>query len=195
MATSRICSIPDCGKTAPSNRKGWCAAHYSRWRTYGDPTAGATAKGAAYQFFLDALASQGSDCILWPYSVNIGGYATMRHEGRKRIVSRVVCERVHGAPPTPKHEAAHSCGRGSMGCIAPCHLSWKTGRQNNADKIEHGTHSWGEARWNAKLTVEAVREIRALRGMVTQKELAARFGVSSATVQAAQMGKSWGAAH
>jgi hypothetical protein len=31
----RTCSIPDCGK--PHYARGWCPAHYHRWRNYGDP--------------------------------------------------------------------------------------------------------------------------------------------------------------
>lgn len=38
MATSRLCSIPDCGK--PTIARGWCPAHYKRWRLHGDPLAG-----------------------------------------------------------------------------------------------------------------------------------------------------------
>ena len=36
MATSRLCSIPGCGKAA-CNSRGWCNAHYIRWRKFGDP--------------------------------------------------------------------------------------------------------------------------------------------------------------
>lgn len=32
----RICSVPDCTKTAHS--RGWCSTHYSRWLRHGDPS-------------------------------------------------------------------------------------------------------------------------------------------------------------
>lgn len=35
MATSRVCSIPDCGK--PAKARGWCDAHYSWMRKHGAP--------------------------------------------------------------------------------------------------------------------------------------------------------------
>jgi hypothetical protein len=38
MATPRLCSIPDCGKAVFS--RGWCCAHWFRWRRHGDPLAG-----------------------------------------------------------------------------------------------------------------------------------------------------------
>lgn len=36
MASSRICSIPGCGK--PYHSRGWCKAHYARWKNHGSPT-------------------------------------------------------------------------------------------------------------------------------------------------------------
>lgn len=38
MAHSRVCSIPDCGKSHYAH--GWCESHYKRWRRHGDPLAG-----------------------------------------------------------------------------------------------------------------------------------------------------------
>ncbi|MDB5612048.1 MAG: hypothetical protein JWP25_8948 [Bradyrhizobium sp.] len=39
MADSPICSIPNCGKPA-LNIRGYCNAHYIRWRRHGDPLGG-----------------------------------------------------------------------------------------------------------------------------------------------------------
>lgn len=36
---SKTCTVPECVK--PSRSRGYCQAHYSRWRLYGDPNAGA----------------------------------------------------------------------------------------------------------------------------------------------------------
>lgn len=33
-----------------------------------------------------------------------------------------MCELVYGKPPMPKHQAAHNCGKGNLGCINPKHL-------------------------------------------------------------------------
>lgn len=35
---NRTCTVPECGK--PHRSKGYCEAHYSRWRMHGDPLAG-----------------------------------------------------------------------------------------------------------------------------------------------------------
>jgi len=98
------------------------------------------------------------------------------------LASRYVCELVRGKPPTPKHEAAHSCGKGHDGCIAPGHLSWKTATQNAADKLLHGTDPRGERCGTAKLTEGQVREIRSLKGTATQAELAIRYSVARETI-------------
>lgn len=34
-AAKRTCSVPDC--ELPVSARGWCCAHYTRWRTNGDP--------------------------------------------------------------------------------------------------------------------------------------------------------------
>jgi hypothetical protein len=49
----------------------------------------------------------------------------------------------------------------------------------------------GSVHHAAKLTEAQVLEIRALRGVVTQKELARRFGIAQAVVSAIQLGKTW----
>ncbi|WP_292637037.1 hypothetical protein [Mesorhizobium sp.] len=60
----------------------------------------------------------------------------MMKDGKCRRVSRLVCEEVHGPPPSPDHEAAHSCDNGDLGCATKRHLSWKTPKENTADKFK-----------------------------------------------------------
>jgi hypothetical protein len=101
-----------------------------------------------------------------------------------------MCELVNGKPPTPKHHAAHNCGKGSSGCIHPKHLEWKTGRANQLDRRKHGTHTNGGGR-RRKVTPEQVREIRAAKGKVTQRALAAKYGISDASVRGIQANRYW----
>jgi hypothetical protein len=49
----------------------------------------------------------------------------------------------------------------------------------------------GELNPRSKLTEEDVREIRALRGKVSQRELGARFGVTKTAIRYAQLGRNW----
>ncbi len=43
MATSRVCLIPECGKSVKT--RGWCVRHYRRWLRHGDPRAGRMLRG------------------------------------------------------------------------------------------------------------------------------------------------------
>ena len=191
MATKRLCSITNCGK--PHEARGWCAAHYARWRAHGDPLApGVTRHGEPLDFLKSVvLAYEGNECLTWPYATSLKGYAQVRINGIKSLVHRVVCVAAHGQPPTPHHQAAHSCGRGRMGCVAKSHLSWKTKTQNEADKAVHGTIPKGQLNGQSKLTDADVDLIRGLRGKMTQREIAKRFGVSQSNVSMIQRKAAW----
>jgi hypothetical protein len=97
----------------------------------------------------------------------------------------------NGPPPTSKHQAAHSCGKGNLGCVSPKHLSWKTRAENEADKIEAGTSNRGERQWRAKLTADQVRAIRAREGTMTKEKIAEQFGVSPACIAAIHHRENW----
>jgi hypothetical protein len=138
------------------------------------------------------LKFEGDDCLLWPYAKANYGYAEIRFggsAGRKRLVHRVVCEAIHGPAPEGKNDAAHSCG--NRLCVNPRHIRWATRKENNDDKLIHGTSNRGERHGMAKLTADDVREIRSLRGKIKQREIAARFGINRNTVLDIQTGKRW----
>lgn len=190
MANSRICSIDGCGKKHMA--RGWCAAHYRRWGRNADPLAGGTAPGEPLRFFTDIIVPyEGDDCLIWPYSRNNKGYAIMAADGRDVLTHRQTCVAVYGSPPTPKHQAAHLCGKGHEGCVNPRHLSWKTRSENEADKVIHGTSNRGERCGASKLTEADVREIRVMLGTRTHAEIAKLFAVSRQTVSAIHARKRW----
>jgi hypothetical protein len=182
----RVCSIPGCGK--PHIARGLCDRHYRRWKRHGNPLGGRIL-GETWRFLREVvLPYAGDKCLIWPYSRTVKGY---RQIGRNQIVSRLACERVHGPAPSPQHQAAHNCGNGHLGCVNPRHLSWKTVKENHADKIVHGTALIGERNPAARLTIELVRRIRALKGTMTHQEIGARFGVSRTRISMILTGKSW----
>jgi hypothetical protein len=192
MATPSICSIPDCGKPV-HNVRGWCLAHYQRWRRHGDPLGGGRShapKGELPRFYREVvLQYEGDECLIWPYTRTKKGYAKL---GRYDYVCRMVCEERHGPPPTQKHQAAHSCGRGEDGCVTKRHLDWKTPSANQMDRVTHGTSNRGERCGSAKLTAPQVREIRELVGKIPHREIGAMYGIEAATVYSIMSGKSWG---
>jgi hypothetical protein len=173
--------------------RGLCDAHYGRWRRHGNPLAGGTFRGDAPHFLETVVLTHiGDECLIWPFDRGDKGYAKIRLDGKPKFVSRVVCEHAHGPAPTATHEAAHSCGNGSDGCVSPQHLSWKTRTENEADKLIHGTLTHGERNGCAKLSERDIREILALRGKALQREIAERFGIRQSQVSHIHTGKSWG---
>lgn len=135
-----------------------------------------------------ALTYQGDDCLPWPFACSKDGYGTIGRAGKNIRVHRYICTLAHGEPPTPQHEAAHSCGLGHEGCVNQGHLSWKTRTSNQADKRIHGTGKNGH-RW--KLTHEQVTEIRAAKPTEVSRVTAKRFGVNESTIRQIQTGKIW----
>lgn len=189
------CSVAGCnGNASRSARgsKGFCVRHYSRLLRYNDPTAGRIHEGAWKDFFhAVVLPYTGSECINWPFGRDDKGYGRFYFNGASKHVHRVVCEQTNGSPPNKTYEAAHSCGNGHLGCVTPSHISWKTSKENAADRIEHGTSLHGERHPNSKLADNEIREIRSLRGSLPQRVIAERFGVDQTTVSNIQVGKTW----
>lgn len=136
-------------------------------------------KGTSYSWILAHVGHVGEDCLTWPFG-GCNGYGHLTIERKQRYAHRLMCELTRGPAPSSDHEAAHSCGRGQFGCVNPRHLSWKTKSENQHDRREHGTGNvWGG---RGKLTDAQASEIRALHGTMSQKEIAALYGVSRANI-------------
>lgn len=104
----------------------------------------------------------------------------------KRRVHRLVCEAFHG--PCPEgHQAAHLDGNNRHD--AADNLAWKTPKQNNADKVLHGTHQAGERHPRVKLTVQQVADIRASGS--SSRALASEFGVNQSQIVRIKNGARW----
>ncbi len=145
-------------------------------------------KGKTYSWLVDHLAFQRDCCLTWPFSTT-RGYGHLQYRGERYAAHRLMCELVWGIPPTPQHQAAHSCGKGHEGCVNPLHLSWKEPIDNQRDKQIHGTAYRGGKKW--KLTPVQVLEIRSLKGSKTQDELAEIYGVGRQNIGAILTGRSW----
>jgi hypothetical protein len=188
MAT---CSVEGCDITVLVAR-GLCRKHYLRWYRYGDSSVVFRVRaedGAPQEFIEMALKHQDKEaCLHWPFFRNGGGYAQLATEG-SQIVSRYICERVHGPPPTPTHEACHNCGKGHLGCINPHHLRWDTRTGNQSDRVVHGTDTRGERNGEAKLTKLQASEIRRSQG--SQRDVAKKYAVSQTTVWRIRNGRNW----
>lgn len=70
-------------------------------------------------------------------------------------------------------------------------LAWGTREENMEDMRRHGTLAQGESAVQAKLTEVQVREIRAARGLIPQKELAQKYGISQVAVSFIMTRRTW----
>lgn len=149
--------------------------------------------GGGARFLRALLADAPPTCVTWPLFRDVNGYGRVGYNGKLTWAHTLMCEMVHGPRPSPDHEATHSCGNGKEGCVNPRHLLWGTRSRNQKDRRFHGTKAEGQ--WKRpsrrKLTQADVEEIRRLRGQKTQRAIAARFGVTDATIRDIYSGKSW----
>lgn len=107
-------------------------------------------------------------------------------------IHRLILLAFVGPPPEGDYQAAHEDGNPSNNC--PENLSWKTPKENQADRKRHGTfvHALGEDA-NHKLTENQIRSIREryASGTVTQKQLAKEYGIHQVTVSEIVLRKIW----
>lgn len=190
MATSRICSIPDCGKRVRAC--GLCRTHYDRRLAGGENWDGPIAElGAARAFFFESLKLETDECILWAFSAKgKEGYGGLSLDGKIWRVHRLACTLTHGEPPTPRHEAAHGCG--VPACFNPKHLRWATPLENSADKKIHGTSREGEKAPHAILNDALVVDLRKRFAAGERvSDLAAEVGVTHECMRSACNGITW----
>lgn len=141
-------------------------------------------QGANFKWLLAHVDYQGAGCLAWPFAKdNRVGRGSIGYNGRGWWAHRLMCVLAHGEPPTPKHQAAHNCGKGHYGCVNPRHLEWKTNSENQLDRAKNGNVLRNQYGKGGALTPAQQSEIVALKGKMTQISIAAKFGVSLGCVQ------------
>lgn len=106
--------------------------------------------------------------------------ARPRGQRRTEYVHVMICEAWHGPRPRGM-EAAHEDGMKSN--CRPSNLSWKTPKENTADRKTHGTYTRGETHAPAKLTEVQVREIlTACEAGESQSKVGRRYGVTQSCI-------------
>lgn len=93
----------------------------------------------------------------------------------------------------PRPERMQVChGPNGSGDDSLANLCWGTLRKNYYDdKLRDGTLMRGREQWQAKLNEKTVMEIYNLRGSLSQKRIAVRYGIDQTTVSNVQTGKTW----
>ena len=188
---SAICKVEKCDRL--SHAHGYCAAHAARYRRQGTPqpdVAIGTGQGEPGRWLRDLISGSKTDsCIIWPFSRSVYGYANYWLDGKSIHAHRVVLTLYRGEAPTPKHQCAHICGKGHLGCVNPSHLRWATHQENQVDRLIHGTDCRGEKNPASKLTDKDVIDI--YHDARSQRTIARVFGISQPTVGKIKCGKSW----
>ena len=185
----RVCGVDDCDRQIKS--RGLCGAHYQRRLRTGEVSDGVpVGVGKQTAWLIAHCQPEHDDCVLWPFSIAQNGYGQLCIDRKNTGAHREACRIAHGEPPSPKHEAAHSCG--DRECINGNHLRWATPVENAADRIIHGTHREGEMAGPAKLTNQQAAAISADRRK--QRDIADDYGVTPKVVSLIKQGRTYKAA-
>ena len=176
-----------------------CGTHAHRRDRYGDPLWGGvirkrTPVGAPRAWFAALISDYlngdlGDGCVTaWPYNRNKKGYPGIWWNGKDERAHHLVLL-LTGHPRPAGYQARHLCGNGHLGCLHPDHLKWGTAAENAADRDAHGTTARGRRYPVAKLSEDAVREIRTSRE--TNKALSERFGVADSGISRIRSRQLW----
>lgn len=127
-------------------------------------------------------------CWLWTGGRTAQGYGSA-YLGGKSITAHRAAAILTGRDVTGVH-VCHACD--NRLCVNPAHLWTGTAQENNADMKAKGRVARGERSGVSKFTEEQIAEIRALRGVIPQAEIALQFGVTKGAISHVQTGRRWG---
>lgn len=166
----------------------------------------------AHHFWERVNKSTDDACWPWTRARNSRGYGSLGHRPVPHVkmslsAHRVAFELSHGPIPDG-YCVCHACD--NPGCCNPRHLFLGTVADNNADRSRKGrtarpgVGNWrayadrsntprGETHPRAKLTEAQVREIKRMLAdrTLTQRSIAAQFGVTQSSVMMINTGRQW----
>lgn len=130
-------------------------------------------------------------CWLWTGGKQLG-YGIIRYRRQIKRAHRVSWELHHGAIPEGAF-VCHNCpGGDNRACVNPEHLWLGDVLSNTRDAAQKGTMRRGRTHYKARLTEEAVLEIRARYTQgETQRALATAYGVVPQTIEWIVNRKTW----
>lgn len=158
---------------------------------------GPKARDKAVRFAQKVQRRGEADCWEYVGSRNPAGYGKFFWDGQRKLVKAhraAIAFAGNGELPPDDRIVMHLCD--NPPCCNPSHLRVGTLRDNTRDMLRKGRHhtsgALGRANVNAKLTEDAVREIRATPvGYGWRKRLSEKFGVSGDAIRSVKVGRCW----
>lgn len=128
----KTCSIDGCESAVRS--RGWCIAHYERWRRNGDPNkAQRDWRPAAHKVRDLSVPDSETGCVLWTGYVTKSGYGQVADRGSLTYAHRAVWEEANGPIPAGL-EIDHLCF--VRNCVSLAHLDLVTPEENKRRMLE-----------------------------------------------------------
>lgn len=148
--------------------------------------------------FAEKCEPRASGCIEWTAATTGNGYGLFsvgpRRGGRMWLAHRWLWEQQHGTIPAGL-DLCHHCD--NRRCVEIDHLFVGTRKENMQDAVRKGrtshvTRTQGESHGMAKLTMDNVKQIRAMRSQgQTLGTMASLFEVSIAQISRIVKNQSW----
>jgi hypothetical protein len=139
MSEDRTCSVEGCER-AGDLRRGWCGAHYRRWRRYGDPLLVAPRLGDVARFWTHVdkngpIAKNRPDlgpCWVWKGKSPEGPHAHAHWwaDGRSHLAHRYAYEQLRG--PIPNDLVLDHFACDNPPCVNPWHVRPVTHWENSS---------------------------------------------------------------
>ena len=185
---ARVCSIEGCDDRHEA--RGWCNAHYHRWRRTGHPLPPIKGEDTPSGFLKSIAFTESDECIEWPFGKRNTGYGAVVWEGVCTSAHRISWELRNGRKMRAGMHAAHApliCH--NRACVNPRHIREATPAENISDRIIDGTNFRGHRKGVSTLNAEKVMAIR--QDDRSSRKIAADYGIGETTVRAIKSRKTW----